>query len=220
MSTVTPRAPLSVCVIAQNRLAAAYLKQLLQVDSRIRLLSHEQYTRLSPTCRRKFIFVIDQCGFDVPLCECLRQLRDHCSDPRFLVLDQQKSTDEILRLIIMGVHGFVTHADAPRAIIPALLCIATDQFWVPQEVFKEFLHEVGSALRREARARPTMTHREHEILELVRRRLSNREIGDILRIRVSTVKFHISNILLKMQARNRHALWGVPSGNAGRTLLP
>jgi len=47
----------------------------------------------------------------------------------------------------------------------------------------------------------------------VRRRLSNREIADLLQIRVSTVKFHLSNILSKMHANNRRELTGPTSQN-------
>lgn len=74
------------------------------------------------------------------------------------------------------------------------------------EALHDFLSEVGSVLRKDARARQTTTRREDEILELVRRRLSNREIADLLQIRVSTVKFRLSNILSKLHARNRHDL--------------
>ena len=66
-------------------------------------------------------------------------------------------------------------------------------------------------LRKDARDRQTTTARENEILELVRVRLSNKEIAELLQIRVSTVKFHLSNILSKMQAKSRRDLRAVPS---------
>jgi Bacterial regulatory proteins, luxR family len=40
-------------------------------------------------------------------------------------------------------------------------------------------------------------------MELVRRRLYNREIAELLQIRVSTIKFHLSNILSKMHVNSR-----------------
>jgi NarL family two-component system response regulator LiaR len=121
------------------------------------------------------------------------------------VLDDQKSKEEIVRILIMGAHGYVSHTDAPSTLIPAIICIAANQLWVPHDVLPEFLREVSSVLRKD-QARQATTPREDEILELVRRRLSNREIADLLQIRVSTVKFHISNILSKLHANNRHEL--------------
>ncbi len=205
MPRAISRASLQVCSVAQNCLAEAYLEQLLREDPRICPLNLKQYAQLSPTRRRNLIFVIDQCGMEIPLCECLRQLRDHSSDARFLVLDDQKSKEEIVRILIMGAHGYVSHTDAPSTLIPAIICIAASQLWVPHDVLPEFLREVSSVLRKD-QARQATTPREDEILELVRRRLSNREIADLLQIRVSTVKFHISNILSKLHANNRHEL--------------
>jgi len=192
--------------VAQNCLAEAYLDQLLRADPRICPLNLKQYAQLSPTRRRNLIFVIDQCGLEIPLCECLRQLRDHSSNARFLVLDDQKSKEEIVRTLVMGAHGYVSHTDAPSTLIRAIICIAANQLWVPHDVLPEFLREVNSVLRKHTQARQATTPREDEILELVRRRLSNREIADLLQIRVSTVKFHLSNILSKLHANNRHEL--------------
>ncbi len=207
MPRAISRAYLQVCSVAQNCLAEAYLEQLLRADPRICPLNLKQYAQLSPTRRRNLIFLIDQCGLEIPLCECLRQLRDHSSDARFLVLDDQKSKEEIVRILVMGAHGYVSHTDAPSTLIRAIICIAANQLWVPHDVLPEFLREVSSVLRKD-QARQATTPREDEILELVRRRLSNREIADLLQIRVSTVKFHISNILSKLHANNRHELTG------------
>jgi NarL family two-component system response regulator LiaR len=122
---------------------------------------------------------------------------EYSQDAKFLVLDYEKSKEEIVRILVMGAHGYVPHAEVSRSLIHAILSIAEGQLWVTQEVFKEFLLEVGCALRKDIHPRETTTPREDEILELVRRRLSNREIADLLQIRVSTVKFHLSNILSK-----------------------
>jgi len=192
--------------VGQNCLAEAYLRQLLYADRHLRAFSVREYARLSPASRKNIVFVIDQCGLEIPLCECLRQLREDCLNAKFLVMDHEKSREEIVRLLFMGAHGYVPHADVSGTLIRAILFVAAGHLWVTPEVLHDFLSEVGSVLRKDAHARQTTTRREDEILELVRRRLSNREIANLLQIRVSTVKFHLSNILSKLHARNRHDL--------------
>lgn len=49
-----------------------------------------------------------------------------------------------------------------------------------------------------------LSTRELEILELLAKRLSNREISDTLHISVPTVKTHVSNIFQKLAVRGRH----------------
>jgi DNA-binding NarL/FixJ family response regulator len=53
-----------------------------------------------------------------------------------------------------------------------------------------------------------ISQRESQVIDLVKRRLSNKEIGEVLNIRESTVKFHLSNIFSKLQVKNRSDLHG------------
>jgi NarL family two-component system response regulator LiaR len=48
-----------------------------------------------------------------------------------------------------------------------------------------------------------LTEREHEVLDLMVKGLDNREIAEALIVSRSTVKFHVSNILSKLQATSR-----------------
>jgi DNA-binding NarL/FixJ family response regulator len=211
MDQIFPRAAVQVCVLAQNRLAEAYLCQVLRRERLIRALTLEQFMLGSPLQRGNTVFVVDQCGLEVPLGECIRHLRPRSSDPRFVILDHEKSNEGIVQLLAMGAHGYVPHADVSSALVRAIFLVAANEFWVPHDAFLEFLREAASVLRKDARDCQTTTPRENEILELVRIRLSNREIAELLQIRVSTVKFHLSNILSKMRAKSRRDLRPVPS---------
>jgi DNA-binding NarL/FixJ family response regulator len=190
----------------QNCLAEAYLRQVLAKQPRIRAVSLKQYLALPPLQRRNTVFVIDVCGLEVPLPEWLRQLRSRCSNAKFLLVDQERSTDQIVRFLAMGAHGYLPDADVSRLLVGAVFAVAANQFCVPPAVLHEFLRQAASALRKDTQSPHTITPREQEILELIRRRLSNREIAHLLRIRVSTVKFHVSNILSKMHAGTRQDL--------------
>jgi NarL family two-component system response regulator LiaR len=209
---------LRVCLVAENRLAEAFLRQILRGHPVVRVIGIEQYMRLSPLQRTETIFIVDQCGLEVPLYECLRELRARCANAKFLLLGPRKSKDEIVRSLIMGVQGYIAHTDVSRNLLRAISSVAANQLWVPHEAFQGFLYEAACALRKDAYGRQTVTAREGQILELVRRRLSNREIGERLRIRISTVKFHLSNILSKMNVDSRRQLIERPSGPVWKAL--
>lgn len=56
--------------------------------------------------------------------------------------------------------------------------------------------------------RKTITDREREVFALVAQGLSNKEISIALRIKPSTVKTHIANVMRIMDARSRsHAVY-------------
>jgi DNA-binding NarL/FixJ family response regulator len=60
--------------------------------------------------------------------------------------------------------------------------------------------KAGSAC---AEAEPALTPREREVLGLLASGCSNREVADTLTLREGTVKNHVSNILLKLDVRDR-----------------
>lgn len=210
MSCTDTPAQVQACCVSQNCLAEAYLIEQLRGDRRIRLFALRDCARISPMARRNVVFVIDQPGLEIPLSECIRRLRQRSSNGKFLLLGYDKSTEDMVRMLIMGVHGYLRHADVPRALRPAILAVASGALWVTNQALQQFLSEAGHALRKNPRTLETITPREDEILELVRKRLSNKEIAEILQIRVSTVKFHVSNIFSKLHAQSRHELAGAP----------
>jgi len=201
---------LIVCLVAQNSLAEAYLRQVLSRQKQIQVLTLTQYTELPPTRRKDTVFVVDFVGLEVPLIDCIRQLRSHSVNPKFLVLDNEKSINEIVRLLIMGIHGYLSHGEVAHVLVRAVLFVAANQFWIPADALHQFLCEASSTLRKESHSL-AITPREEEILELVRKRLTNKEIASLLEIRLSTVKYHVSNILSKMQAGSRRDLLNASS---------
>src|SRR5262245_34002101 len=144
MSLPTSLSTFEVCLFAQNCLAQAYLEQLLRTDPRIADLSLNLCVERPRANGDRRIFVIDQCGLEIPLRYCLRQLRDQSPRARFLVLDAHKSKEDIVRIFTMGAHGFVAHADARRTLTRAVLCIAANQLWVPHEVLPEFVSAIAT----------------------------------------------------------------------------
>jgi DNA-binding NarL/FixJ family response regulator len=212
------RRSVRVCLIAESCLAEGYLRNLLREYSEVEAISLRQYAHLSPIERARTIFVIDLCGLEVPLYECLEELRARSPSAKFLLLGNEKSREELLRLLSMGAQGYVPYPGVARNLAKAIFSVAANRLWVSHEVLQAFLNAGASALHKDGHARNTATPRENQILELVRRRLSNREIAERLQIQVSTVKFHLSNIFSKMYASSRGELMEAPSSQVSRTL--
>lgn len=206
MRKLSRKRGLLVCYLSQSCLAEAYLRDTLQRDPLICAVSYAQYERLSPRLRRRAVFVLDEHGLGGSLRESIRRLQASSLDPRFLVLDHGKSQDQIVEVLASGAHGYIPHGEVATKVISAIWSVAANNYWVAPEILHRFLCEVGKAINAGRRLPLVTTPREDEILELVRRRLSNREIADALHIRISTVKFHLSNILSKFHVHSRLAL--------------
>ncbi len=199
---------LSVCLIGQNPLGLEFLLSLLRKDSSLQVVRTEDLVGRNNNGAAKWLFVIDNCGLPLPLSECLRRLRSQIPSSKVLILDHELPREALLRLLRIKIHGFLPYGEVSRSLLMALHSIAEGNIWVSREVLSEFVQRGRGLHQKDGAGREGMTPRENQIIELVKRRLSNKEIADILRIRESTVKFHLSNIFSKLQVGNRRALIG------------
>jgi DNA-binding NarL/FixJ family response regulator len=199
---------LPVYVVDQNRLAARYLLEILAKDSALRAVTLDELIVHKPTQRIAPVFIIDRGGIDLPLSECLHVLRERHPNGKFIVLDSEQPSEEIVRLLSLGVHGFVAYPQIGEQLTESVQSVAHGKLWISSSVLEAFARHSIRALKAVDQS-PTaqgITQRESQVIELVKRRLSNKEIGTILNIQESTVKFHLSNIFSKLQVNRRSEL--------------
>jgi DNA-binding NarL/FixJ family response regulator len=94
------------------------------------------------------------------------------------------------KVLLAGATGIVLDGDLERALAPTARAMLAGQLTVP------------TVLGRQIAPRP-LSHREKEILALVVRGRTNREIADALYLAESTVKTHLSSAFRKLDARSR-----------------
>ncbi len=197
--------PLLVCVVGNNKLAGEYLLSLLARNGTIHASTLKDFMsgrRAGEVCP---IFVLDSGGLGLPLSECLRRLRVLYPGARFIVLDEQQSKEDMIRLLWYDIDGFVSFADVRRKVLRAVCSVARGCKWIPRPLLETYLR--GRRRARGQADKRRMTRRENEIKELVQRRFSNKEIASILRISESTVKFHLTNVFRKLHAESREDLF-------------
>ncbi len=185
-----------VCLVEQNQLAAEYLLHLLAKDSRIRVVSLR-----TPAP----IFLLDNCGLPLPVRDCLHKLRFEYPSGLFIVLDENSTARDILRLLSLGIHGFLAHREASKDLLNAVHTVAKGRMHIVPEVLREYVQSIASK-QGPSFGWHRITQREDQVMELAKRRLSNKEIAHILKIGESTVKYHLANAFSKRQISTRDCL--------------
>jgi len=203
---------LQLRVIAADPLAGAFLVRTLSSDRELRrLLSTTPTTNLNsfpqhgPPC----LFVVDTFSLPLELSELTRLLRVRCPGSKFLVLvaAERGDNEELLRLLHTGIEGIAKLSDhLEEQLAVAVRAILAGNLWAPRRVLAEYNRQTKLLLDEQLLPRLHLTARESQILQLVIRRLSNKEIAGALRICERTVKFHISNIFAKLCVEDRRAL--------------
>ena len=136
--------------------------------------------------------------------ETIRELREEGITARVLVFSNYASGDEIDQAFKAGAQGFVVKDMPLERLLEAIRAVHRGEQYLPPEI----------AARLDQRTMSPLTPRELEVLKLVAKRLSNKEISDALHLVEGTVKLHITNILTKLNvsARTQAILAGVKRG--------
>lgn len=220
MSRAKQRFPLYVCIIAANPLAEKFLSGILAAKTLIEVVSLEFVSGQRATHNNPPVFLIDNFGLPLPLSEYLRRLRYQYFESKYMVLDRQLTKEQIFRLLWLGIDGFLVYEDVSQTLLAAIQSVASGNIWIPREILREFVQRAKEAKGDASGKVEALTFRETQIIELIKRRLSNKEIAETLQIRESTVKFHVSNIFSKLQVASRHEILEAGPGSGLRMLIP
>ncbi|HXB53826.1 MAG TPA: LuxR C-terminal-related transcriptional regulator [Vicinamibacteria bacterium] len=112
-----------------------------------------------------------------------------------------------MRLFFWGIDGFVElHEAWQRELSQAMRKILRGEVWVPRAVMLAFIKTTKALLNAPLLSGHSLTAREGQVLWLLMRHLSNKEISSALGISERTAKFHVSNVLSKLQIDDRRGL--------------
>ena len=121
---------------------------------------------------------------------------------RILVLTSFAEDEQVFPAIKAGATGYLLKDTAPRELLQAIRDVERGEVSLHPTIARKLVGE----LKRPPDLPPAeeqLTEREVQVLALVARGLSNKEIADQLFIGERTVRTHISNILGKLQLANR-----------------
>lgn len=145
--------------------------------------------------------------------------------PRFLALSVSDAAEDVIAVIRAGARGYVTKSISGEELVdsiklvdegdavfsPRLAGFVLDAFAKPDPAGVGIVDapDDDAAVEAGQTVDPivdALTRRELEVLRLLARGYTYKEIGKELFISVKTVESHASNILRKTQQSNRHAL--------------
>ncbi len=150
-------------------------------------------SRMSPC-----ILVIDLAVLDELDPQAFMRTVDFGRAVRVLVKVHRDDPEVVERILRVGCMGLVAEGTAPSEIGHAIRALANGEIWASPRSLADFVRSILTS-----RNRTNLTAREAQILDLIARGRSNRDIATELFISRETVRWHIRTLYAKIGAHDR-----------------
>lgn len=195
-----PRSPIGVLLVDDHRIVREGLAMVIDRESDMRVLSAAATAEEAIRAYRDHgpdVTIMDLQLGSVSGVEAIRQIRRQDPSARIVVLTMMRGDEDIYRAMEAGA---VTYLLKDTAIEDLTRVIRDVHAGRSPRISPEIKAQMAARAER-----PTLTGREVEVLELVRRGLRNREVAGSLGISEETVQSHVRSILNKLDVQDRTA---------------
>jgi DNA-binding NarL/FixJ family response regulator len=126
--------------------------------------------------------------------ETLQALHSCPTPPRVLVLTNFETDEDVYRAVCAGAQGYLLKSTTQQEMIEAIKTVASGRRYFPAHIASRLAQRMS---------RSNLTARENEILEMMAKGLTNKQIGTALNISANTARNHVNNIIEKLDVADR-----------------
>ena len=137
--------------------------------------------------------------------EATRRIREALSSVKVVILTVSEEDKNLFEAIKCGAHGYLLKKVEPEELFRMLRGVFRGEAPISRATAAKILNEFAAQAHRATEETPEekLTPKEREVIELLTKGWTNKEIGNKLRITENTVKNHLKNILDKLHLENR-----------------
>ncbi|TDW96736.1 response regulator [Dinghuibacter silviterrae] len=195
-------APIRLLIADDHKIVLDGLVALLETepDFCIAATAHDGNEVLDLVQRMPF----DICLLDINMpgpdgIEITRVIRAEYPDYRIIILTTYGEKEIIIRLLQLGVAGYLLKNSTRQELTAAIKKVAAGGYYFSDEVQASIAQDYTEPPAQQGVA---LTQREREVLELLSREYTNDEIAEELHISFRTVETHRKNMMQKTGASN------------------
>lgn len=131
-------------------------------------------------------------------------IRKQYPSVKIIALTNQDNTYYIKTMMSYGASGYLLKSSIADIIIHAIRVVHNGEIFIDPLLKEKLVQE--SLLEKDKPARPQLTRREKEVLELIASNFNSQEIADRLYLSKRTIDNHRLSLLMKLDVKNSAAL--------------
>lgn len=196
-----PSAPISILLVDDHFVVRSGLAASLGLEDDLKVVGEagdaaeaaSRFESLKPQ-----VVIMDlQLGSSSGL-EVTAQLCRAGAEARILVFSSFARDEDVYRAIRAGALGYLQKSAPREDLLLAIRTVAQGKRFLPPDIAQRLAERLG---------KPEPSARELEVLSLIAKGRSNKEIAAALGVSDETVKTHVSNVMQKLSAQDRaHAV--------------
>lgn len=202
---------ISVFLLAENRLLRESLCRILNKRSGLEVVGAAGYVpdieeTIVAADPRVLVFDPHDGAFGLEL---LRTLRESLPALRVVLIGMEPRTDLFIQAIRQGVAGYVLSDATAAQVTAAVRAVADCQAVCPPELCRALFDHIAADRNRPSisalNPKLGLTRREQQLVQMISRGATNKQIADDLCISEQTVKNHVHRMMRKVGVTNRAA---------------
>ncbi|MFZ5986154.1 MAG: response regulator [Bacillota bacterium] len=135
-----------------------------------------------------------------------KQIKQQYKDIKVLMLTTFKDAEYIRSAVKCGAEGYILKSKPSESIIESIRAVYGGNVVFEKEVAGLISEMVEEEEKKQSLDELNITQKEYDILKLISLGLSNKEIAEKLYMSEGTVRNYVSNILVKLDLRDRTQL--------------
>ena len=199
-----------VFVAAENQLLADMYSRMVKKNSSIEIVGRDCATPFDPQAlagsSANILLLTSRGGFleDVDV---IRNVRSSAPEVEIVMLGEIGGEQEFLQCVRAGVRGYLSRGARSEEIVRAILEVRSGAAVCPGKLcarlFRYFESEAKSLPSASVHQRLGLTRREQQLIPLLARGLTNKEIANHFSLSEQTVKNHLYRMKHKIGAEDR-----------------
>ena len=198
-----------IFLITQNRLLGEGLTKVIGERGNIHVLgaaafSGETMGRIA--AERPDVLLVDSMVDVASGLEIIPEVRRHVPDSKVVLIGMSPDRELFLNAVQEGVVGYVLTDASSKDVVDAVLAVARGMAVCPPEFYITLFHVISTGVSFHRGGRLGLTRREQQLVAMIGRGLTNKEIASELNLSEHTIKNQVHRMLRKVGVNRRLAI--------------